>query len=69
MQPIKAMKHVAEYILSMHALVTADEHCSSPLLTPFFSFVYQCLTYFSELVDAPAGTAAFILNFRSSCIS
>jgi hypothetical protein len=55
MQPIKAMKHVAEYIISMHSLIAAEERNSSALLVPFFGFVTQCLTYFSELIDVPAG--------------
>jgi hypothetical protein len=59
MQPVKAMKHAAEYILTMHGLIVAEgqNFDSSLLLKPFFSFVSQCLTYFSELMDAPAGNA------------
>jgi len=73
MQPVRAMKQVAEYVLSVHAMVVAEgdgggggggggsssssssSSSSNPLLAPFLSFVCQCLTYFSELIDAPAG--------------
>jgi hypothetical protein len=59
MHPVKAMKHVAQFILSTHTLFTAKDSDSSPLLVPFFSFVLQCLTYFSELIDTPAGADIF----------
>ena len=62
-QPIKAMKHAAEYILTTHSLIVAEgqDFDTSPLLAPFFSFVAQCLTYFSELIDNAAGTATFAI--------
>jgi hypothetical protein len=56
-QPIKAMKHAAEFILNTHSLIVAEgqNFDTSPLLPPFFSFVAQCVTYFSELIDNVAG--------------
>ena len=56
-QPIKAMKHAAEFILNTHSLIVAEgqNFDTSPLLAPFFSFVAQCVTYFSELIDNVAG--------------
>ena len=55
--PVKAMKLVAEYILNTHELLSAAGHpgSSDVLFAPFFSFVRQCLTYFNELIEQPAG--------------
>lgn len=66
MQPVKAMKHAAEFILSMHELIVAEgrDSDSSPMLEPFFSFVCQCLTYFSELIDALAGSYSLYMHLN-----
>jgi hypothetical protein len=59
-QPIHAMKNAVEYILNTHSLIVTEgqDFDNSPLLVPFFFFVAQCLTYFSELIDDLAGAAA-----------